>query len=145
MFDLDFLIPFAIFGCGGYFLYKVFELYAMRNERKTIIERLDTNGLVEYVKRMPIGVSSGGSHPISSEPQKQVPARWVLRWGLFILGLGIGLFVAWCFSTQKLHQDVYRVSDQMEILYLCGACCGAGLGLFISFITEIIIARTSED
>ena len=117
----------------------------MRNERKTIIERLDTNGLVEYVKRMPIGVSGGGSHPVSSEPQKQVPARWVLRWGLFILGLGIGLFVAWCFSTQKLHQDVYRVYDQMEILYMCGACCGAGLGLFISFITEIIIARTSED
>ena len=145
MLDLDFLIPVAIFGFGGYFLYKLFELYAMRNERKTIIERLDANGLVEYVKRMPIGVSSGGSHSVSTEPQKQVPARWVLRWGLLILGLGVGLFVAWCFSTQKLHQGVYRVSDQMEILYLCGACCGAGLGLFISFITETIIAKTSED
>ncbi|MBR3911912.1 MAG: hypothetical protein IKJ48_04535 [Alistipes sp.] len=142
---LEFLIPASIFGFGGYFLYKILELYAMRNERKTIIERLDTNGLVEYVKRMPIGVSGGGSHPVSSESQKQVPARWVLRWGLFILGLGIGLFVAWCFSTQKLHQDVYKVYIQMEILYMCGACCGAGLGLFISFITEIIIARTSED
>lgn len=141
----EFLIPVSIFGFGGYFLYKLFELYGMRSERKTIIERLDASDLPEYVKRMPIGVSGGGSHPVSSEPQKQVPARWVLRWGLFILGLGIGLFVAWCFSTQKLHQDVYRVSDQMEILYLCGACCGAGLGLFISFITEIIIARTSED
>ena len=141
----EFLIPVSIFGFGGYFLYKLFELYGMRSERKTIIERLDTNGLVEYVKRMPIGVSGGGSHPVSSGPQKQVPARWVLRWGLFMLGLGIGLFVAWCFSTQKLHQDVYRVYDQMEILYMCGACCGAGLGLFISFITEIIIARTSED
>ena len=141
----EFLIPVSIFGFGGYFLYKLFELYGMRSERKTIIERLDTNGLVEYVKRMPIGVSGGGSHPVSSESQKQVPARWVLRWGLFILGLGIGLFVAWCFSTQKLHQDVYKVYIQMEILYMCGACCGAGLGLFISFITEIIIARTSED
>ncbi|MBQ3212251.1 MAG: hypothetical protein IJ378_07480 [Alistipes sp.] len=141
----EFLIPVSIFGFGGYFLYKILELYAMRNERKTIIERLDANGLVEYVKRMPIGVSGGGSHPVSSESQKQVPARWVLRWGLFILGLGIGLFVAWCFSTQKLHQDVYKVYIQMEILYMCGACCGAGLGLFISFITEIIIARTSED
>ncbi len=141
----EFLIPVSIFGFGGYFLYKLFELYGMRSERKTIIERLDASDLPEYVKRMPIGVSGGGSHPVSSEPQKQVPARWVLRWGLFILGLGIGLFVAWCFSTQKLHQDVYRVYDQMEILYMCGACCGAGLGLFISFITEIIIARTSED
>ena len=141
----EFLIPVSIFGFGGYFLYKLFELYGMRSERKTIIERLDASDLPEYVKRLPIGVSGGGSHPVSSEPQKQVPARWVLRWGLFILGLGIGLFVAWCFSTQKLHQDVYRVYDQMEILYMCGACCGAGLGLFISFITEIIIARTSED
>ncbi|MBO5276164.1 MAG: hypothetical protein J6J10_06650 [Alistipes sp.] len=141
----EFLIPVSIFGFGGYFLYKLFELYGMRSERKTIIERLEASDLPEYVKRMPIGVSGGGSHPVSSEPQKQVPARWVLRWGLFILGLGIGLFVAWCFSTQKLHQDVYRVYDQMEILYMCGACCGAGLGLFISFITEIIIARTSED
>ena len=141
----EFLIPVSIFGFGGYFLYKLFELYGMRSERKTIIERLDASDLPEYVKRMPIGVSGGGFHPVSSEPQKQVPARWVLRWGLFILGLGIGLFVAWCFSTQKLHQDVYRVYDQMEILYMCGACCGAGLGLFISFITEIIIARTSED
>ena len=141
----EFLIPVSIFGFGGYFLYKLFELYGMRSERKTIIERLDASDLPEYVKRMPIGVSGGGSHPVSSEPQKQVPARWVLRWGLFILGLGIGLFVAWCFSKQKLHQDVYRVYDQMEILYMCGACCGAGLGLFISFFTEIIIARTSED
>ncbi|MBO5043599.1 MAG: hypothetical protein J6C45_00985 [Alistipes sp.] len=141
----EFLIPVSIFGFGGYFLYKILELYGMRSERKTIIDRLEASDLLEYVKRMPIGVSGGGSHPVSSEPQKQVPARWVLRWGLFILGLGIGLFVAWCFSTQKLHQDVYRVYDQMEILYMCGACCGAGLGLFISFITEIIIARTSED
>lgn len=141
----EFLIPVSIFGFGGYFLYKLFELYGMRSERKTIIERLEASDLLEYVKRMPIGVSGGGSHPVSSEPQKQVPARWVLRWGLFILGLGIGLFVAWCFSTQKLHQDVYKVYIQMEILYMCGACCGAGLGLFISFITEIIIARTSED
>lgn len=142
---LEFMIPLSIFGFGGYFAYKLFELYGMRSERKTIIERLDAAGLNEYVKRMPIGVGGGNVRAEGYEPKKQIPARWVLRWGLLALGLGVGLFIAWCFSTQKLHQDVYRVYDQMEILYLCGACCGAGLGLFISFITETIIARTSED
>ena len=50
----EFLIPASIFGFGGYFAYKLFELYGMRSERKTIIERLEASDLLEYVKRMPL-------------------------------------------------------------------------------------------
>ena len=84
---LEFMIPLSIFGFGGYFAYKLFELYGMRSERKTIIERLDAAGLNEYVKRMPIGVGGGNVRAEGYEPKKQIPARWVLRWGLLALGL----------------------------------------------------------
>ena len=36
----------------GYFIYKIIELYATRQERQTIIERLDSEGLKEYLKYM---------------------------------------------------------------------------------------------
>lgn len=144
----DFLIPTAIFGFVGYFLYKLFELYGMRNERKTIIDRLDANGLVEYVKRMPIGVSSGGSHPVPSEPQKQVPARWALRLGLLIIGFGTGLVLG-SFLATDMHfgtkEFVYNPSEQFEAMYVACVCICTGVGLLLSFVIETLMAKKYED
>lgn len=140
----DFLIPLSIFGFGGYFVYKIFELYGMRDERKTIIERLESSDLVEYVKRMPIGV--GGGNPKSAEcgSQKQTPARWTLRWALLIIGFGAGVVLGNYLTSDMSFgskEFLYNPAKQFENVYLACVCICTGLGLLLSFIIETIMSK----
>ena len=142
----EFLIPVSIFGFGGYFMYKIFELYGMRSERKTIIERLESSDLADYAKRMPIGVGGGNIKPVDCEPQTGIPAKWPLRWGLAAMGLGIGLICGFLISSQnEIDKSLYSVYEQVELIYSASAFVGVGLGLFISFIIETILAKTSKE
>ena len=146
----DFLIPVAIFGFGGYFLYKIFELYGMRGERKSIIERLDAAGLTEYVKRMPIGVGGGNKKAEACEQKKQFPARWLLRVGLLIIGFGVG--IVWGNSiASHLRFNLnggsytYNPSEQFEAVWVACTCICTGIGLLLSFIIETTIAKMSKE
>ena len=140
----EFLIPVSIFGFGGYFVYKIFELYGMRDERKTIIERLEASDLLDYVKRMPIGVGGGNVKAEESEPQKQIPARWTLRCALLIIGFGAGVvlgnFLALAMNF-KSKQYVYNPTEQFEAVYMACVCICTGLGLLLSFIIETIMSK----
>lgn len=141
---LEFLIPASIFGFGGYFLYKLFELYGMRSERKTIIERLEASDLLEYVKRMPIGVGGGNVKAEESESQKQIPARWTLRCALLIIGFGVGVvlgnFLALAMNF-KSKEFVYNPSEQFEAVYMACVCICTGVGLLLSFIIETRMSK----
>lgn len=140
----EFMIPLSIFGFGGYFLYKLFELYGMRSERKTIIERLEASDLLEYVKRMPIGVGGGNVKAEESESQKQIPARWTLRCALLIIGFGVGVvlgnFLALAMNF-KSKEFVYNPSEQFEAVYMACVCICTGLGLLLSFIIETKMSK----
>ena len=140
----EFLFPVSIFGFGGYFLYKLCELYGMRSERKTIIDRLEDSDLLEYVKRMPIGVGGGNVKAEESEPQKQIPARWTLRCALLIIGFGVGVilgnFLALAMNF-KSKEFVYSPSTQFENVNLACVCICTGLGLLLSFIIETIMSK----
>lgn len=140
----EFLIPVSIFGFGGYFLYKLFELYGMRSERKTIIERLEASDLLEYVKRMPIGVGGGNVKAEESEPKKQIVAKWPLRIGLLIVGFGAGIvlgsFLALAMNF-KSKEFVYNPSEQFEAVYMACVCICTGLGLLLSFIIETKMSK----
>ena len=139
-----FLIPVSIFGFGGYFLYKLFELYGMRSERKTIIERLDASDLPEYVKRMPIGVGGGNVKAEESEPKKQIVAKWPLRIGLLIVGFGAGIVLG-SFLASDIHfgtkEFVYNPSEQFEAVYMACVCICTGVGLLLSFIIETRMSK----
>ena len=142
----DFFIPVAIFGFGGYFLYKLFELYGMRNERKTIIDRLDANGLIEYVKRMPLGVGGGNLKPEDNTPKKHTPAMWTLRFSLAIIGVGLGLICGYLIATNnEIDETLCRIRDQYEAIMFACVCVCAGLGVLLSFIIETIIAKMSKE
>ena len=140
----EFMIPLSIFGFGGYFVYKIFELYGMRDERKTIIERLEASDLLDYVKRMPIGVGGGNVKAEESEPQKQIPARWTLRCALLIIGFGVGVvlgnFLALSMNF-KSKEFVYSPSTQFENVNLACVCICTGLGLLLSFIIETKMSK----
>ena len=140
----EFMIPLSIFGFGGYFAYKLCELYGMRSERKTIIDRLEASDLLEYVKRMPIGVGGGNVKAEESEPQKQIPARWTLRCALLIIGFGVGVvlgnFLALAMNF-KSKQYVYNPTEQFEAVYMACVCICTGLGLLLSFIIETKMSK----
>ena len=140
----EFMIPLSIFGFGGYFAYKLCELYGMRSERKTIIDRLEASDLLDYVKRMPIGVGGGNVKAEESEPQKQIPARWTLRCALLIIGFGVGVvlgnFLALSMNF-KSKEFVYSPSTQFENVNLACVCICTGLGLLLSFIIETKMSK----
>lgn len=140
----EFLIPVSIFGFGGYFLYKLFELYGMRSERKTIIERLEASDLLEYVKRMPIGVGGGNVKAEEYEPKKQIVAKWTLRCALLIIGFGVGVvlgnFLALAMNF-KSKEFVYNPTVQFEAVYMACVCICTGLGLLLSFIIETKMSK----
>jgi len=140
----EFLIPVSIFGFGGYFLYKILELYGMRSERKTIIDRLEASDLLEYVKRMPIGVGGGNVKAEESESQKQIPARWTLRCALLIIGFGVGVvlgnFLALAMNF-KSKEFVYNPTVQFEAVYMACVCICTGVGLLLSFIIETRMSK----
>ncbi len=60
-----------------------------------------------------------------------------LKWGLFLMGLGIGLLLAYILDHTALNfaNDRYRGNDSEPIYFSLLAIFG-GLGLFLSYLIE---------
>ena len=114
----------------------------LKKERLNIVSRLEGEHLLEYAKRLPIGIKSGGVKQEGETIVKSAqtpPHGKVLRWGLLMLGMGIGLVFACVFISDNDFQ--YGMSDWA--LVGCVALCG-GLGLVISFIIEHNLFKKEE-
>ncbi len=134
----------------AFFIYKWFEVLILKKERLEIISRLDGEGLVEYLKRLPIGLG-GGSKPVNSVVQQEAdykqphPASWALRWGLLAIGLGAGLFVSLLMKESlMLELSEYQDRNLFDFIILIGGLLGAGLGMIISFIIEYFLCKKSK-
>ena len=134
----------------AFFIYKWFEVLILKKERLEIISRLDGEGLVEYLKRLPIGLG-GGSKPVNSVVQQEAdykqphPATWALRWGLLAIGLGAGLFVSLLMKESlMLELSEYQDRNLFDFIILIGGLLGAGLGMLISFIIEYFLCKKSK-
>ena len=135
----------------AFFIYKWFEVLILKKERLEIISRLDGEGLVEYLKRLPIGLG-GGSKPVNSVVQQEAdykqphPAAWALRWGLLAIGLGAGLFVSLLMKESlMLELSEYQDRNLFDFIILIGGLLGAGLGMIISFIIEYFLCKKSKE
>ena len=120
---LDDLFICGMFAAIAFFVYKWFELIILKKERL-------------------IGIKSGGVKQEGETIVKSAqtpPHGKVLRWGLLMLGIGIGLVFACVFISD--NDLKYGMSDWM--LVGCVALCG-GLGLIISFIIEHILFKKEE-
>lgn len=146
----DFAIAAGFIGVA-FFIYKWFEVLILKKERLELISRLDGEGLIEYLKRMPIGIG-GGSKSVNSVVQQEAdyrqphPATWALRWGLLAIGLGAGLFFA-LYLTETNHYDFdnYRGRNLIDFTILIGGLLGAGLGMLTSFIIEYFLCKKSKE
>lgn len=141
----DFAVAAGFIGVA-YFIYKLFETIILKKERLELLSRLDAEGLIEYLKRMPIGLG-GGSKPTAaqSDYKQPHPATWALRGGLIALGVGAGFFFT-LFLKENLGYDLDDRNGRwmMEFCLLIGALLGAGLGMLISFIIEYFLCKKSN-
>ncbi|MBQ2018557.1 MAG: hypothetical protein II209_03770, partial [Alistipes sp.] len=104
---------FVAFGCVfvAFLIYKWFELIVLKKERLMIVERLESSNLLEYAKRLPIGVKSGGVSQEEGGTHIVHPIGKVLRWGLLAIGIGAGFLTAFEFvdgTEYVLGADYYR-------------------------------------
>lgn len=134
----------AAFVIIAFFVYKWFELIVLKKERLNIVSRLEGESLLEYAKRLPIGIRSGGVKQeevvVPVKTYQTPPHGKVLRWGLFFLGIGMGLFMASRFVVEmNPHNEDENSLIIVGLVLLCG-----GASLVLSFIIEHLIFKKEK-
>jgi len=105
----------------AYAIYKLVELFARRNERMSIIEKMSLGDDVMN----PIDVNKWFSPP--------TPASWALRLGLLLIGLGLGLGIAVILNS---YMKFTSYSNEAGIMYIALMMLFGGLGLVIAYLIE---------
>lgn len=147
----DFAVAAAFIGVA-FFIYKWFELIILKKERMNIIQRLEGESLMEYTKRIPIGLGRGnvqGADVVCEEKvQSLQPQAKALRWGMLLVGIGLGavtsIFFAYDIDWQSIS-GTYRAHSLLEFfvgswIVLCG-----GLGLVLAFVIERALYKNKEE
>jgi hypothetical protein len=86
-------------------------------------------GIVYLYKRERMAMIERGMDPRRYKPQS-APYQ-TLKWGLLLIGAGVGLCLAFIFSN-----TIFRDSDGLVALFFGLIAIFGGLGLFISFLME---------
>lgn len=128
---MDFIMVPLIVGTVTLGIYKLFELFARRKERLTIIEKLgdkfDPNmlGMNNTLPQMNMGNTTFGT----------------LKIACLLLGIGLGLLVGFFiisitlgFANQSNHHNYY---DTLGVIYGASVLLFGGLGLLIAFLIEL--------
>ena len=127
----------------GYFIYKIIELYATRQERQTIIERLDSEGLKEYLKYMQARTSLRKvvNNELGNEKKKiELAPIWFMRLAFVTICIGIAIMVG--FDMAKHYEGMIKYNEnyiQFDLIFTSFILAGAGIGFFLSYIVEVII------
>ena len=127
---MDFIFVPLVVGVITLGIYKFFELLVCRRERRMIIDKMDGNALIDYLKFVPMGVRIGA--PVSVRPVSG-GVSGTLKAGCLLLGIGFGLL----FAFMLLNWCAYDASYEMRsIVYGGSVLCFGGVGLIVSFIVE---------
>ena len=95
-----------------------------------IIDKMDGNALIDYLKFVPMGVRIGA--PVSVRPVSG-GVSGTLKAGCLLLGIGFGLL----FAFMLLNWCAYDASYEMRsIVYGGSVLCFGGVGLIVSFVVE---------
>ena len=143
---LDDLFICGMFVAIAFFVYKWFELIMLKKERLNIVSRLEGEHLLEYAKRLPIGVKSGGVSQEEGGTHIVHPIGKVLRWGLLAIGIGAGFLTAFEFvdgTEYVLGADYYRENIRNFVIAGWILLCG-GVSLVLSFIIEYFLFKREE-
>ncbi len=128
---MEFITVPAVLTIIGYFIYKLFELFACKKERLYMLEHAKEINFGD--QKFPIPLTSGLNIQFSA-----------LKWGSFLLGVGLGILVAYMICICTMGWDTYKGSfyqNPVEIVF--GGCIFlfGGLGLVVAFIIETKMGR----
>ncbi len=146
----DFAVAAGFIGVA-FFIYKWFELIILKKERMNIIQRLEGESLMEYAKRIPIGLGRGntvGADAVCAEKIHPVqPQAKGLRWGMLMLGIGLGAFMGVLFVYDidiRSFENIYSPRYMCELIVGAWIILGGGVGLVLAFIIERIMYKKEE-
>ena len=127
-------------GIVFYFTYMVFELFARRKERMSLIEKMGQN-------LTPVDSSALKSQFSSLLPAFPKKSFTALRTGCLLVGLGLGLLVGLfiALNIENLHIEGWRRDTYCSVAYGASVLFFGGLGLIISYIIENKSARKEQD
>lgn len=116
-------------------IYKLFELIVCRAERRSIIDKLPADALLDYLKNAHLGLPLRFGTP-SARPLGFSTAA--LRVGCLMAGIGLGMLVSFalrvCFDGRYCDQ----LTEGGTVLLF------GGLSLLVAFLIEWRLARRQE-
>lgn len=114
-----------------WFIYRVFELFVRREERKMLIdkmvqgEKIDIgNFLSPYILRISTGLS------------QSINRNNALRIGLVLLGIGCGLLCGFYINYNLPLQDYHDYHEISSIVYTASICIFGGAAFIIAYLME---------
>jgi hypothetical protein len=96
-------------------------------------------GIVYMQKKENLAMIERGMNPKQRMARGPEPFRY-LKWGLLMVGAGIGLFCAYI-----LHKVILKFDDEPEALYFSLIAIGGGIGLITSYRMEMKELRQQKD
>ncbi len=141
MFDELFMA--VIFVGIAFFVYKWIELVVMKKERIDIASRLEGDNLFEYAKRMPLGLGTMAKPAEQEGARKPLhPVGKVLRWGMFVVGLGVGFLSGGYIQGLMVNTNFGYAPAELSMTGSVLLC--SGLGLVISFVVEYFLYKSNK-
>lgn len=124
---LDSILVALVVGILTLGIYKLFELLVCRRERLNIIEKLEPEALIDYVKNVNMGLPGRRSSRAAGF------SFWMLCLGCLLTGIGLGLLVAYWIDPIGICA--------IEIPIYGSALCFGGLGLVVAFVVKRYVSR----
>lgn len=131
------VVPVIILG-----VYRIFELYARRKERIMIIEKMQFNA-----PQKDLNLGDNLNLPFLGNVKVKLSSIWPLRASLLMIGIGLGLIVAFILestlTTNMLPEysgyeyEVKRnISNTVSVIYFACVSVFGGFGLLIAYFIE---------
>jgi ABC-type nitrate/sulfonate/bicarbonate transport system permease component len=138
---MDFITAPLVVGIVFYFTYMVFELFARRKERMSLIEKMGRN-------LTPVDSSVLKSQFCSLLPVLPKRTFTTLRMGCLFVGLGLGLLVGLFIALEIELSGImseWRRASLHSVAYGASVLFFGGFGLIISYIIESKSVKKEKD
>ncbi|BES61307.1 DUF6249 domain-containing protein [Dysgonomonas capnocytophagoides] len=139
---MEILIPLVVVPVMVLGIYRLFELYARRKERIMIIEKMQFNA-----PQKDLHLSDNLNLPILGNVNIKMSSLWPLRASLLMIGIGLGLIVAFILEStltpnmmpeySRYDYDVKsNISNTVAVIYFACVSLFGGIGLLAAYFIE---------
>lgn len=112
------------------YVYETIKLFVRRKERIMIINKLSENSKIDLPEDFGI---------LSENNARESKIFSSLKWGLLIVGLGLGLIMGYILLLGTYNAEINHRNfhNNKEIIYMASSLTMGGLGVLISFLIEL--------